>query len=93
MKIELFGENVKKGAGEIRIREFVRDTVRTEWYAGSRKGALGTLRAGAGNHLDQASLLIALLRASSVGVRYVHGVLELPLEQIGTAGTDRPSSG
>lgn len=32
----------------------------TEWYAGSLKGAVGTLRQGAGNDVDQASLLIVL---------------------------------
>ena len=66
----------------IRIYEFVRNEIATEWYAGAMKGALGTLRQKSGNAVDQASLLIALLRASSAPARYVHGVIRLPLEQV-----------
>ena len=66
----------------IRIYEFVRNEIATEWYAGAMKGALGTLRQKSANAVDQASLLIALLRASSAPARYVHGVIRLPLEQV-----------
>jgi RHS repeat-associated protein len=66
----------------VRIYEFVRNQHRTEWYAGSVKGAIGTLRSGAGNDLDQASLLVALLRAAGVPARYVHGVVELTLDKV-----------
>ncbi|UXI67070.1 RHS repeat-associated core domain-containing protein [Tahibacter amnicola] len=65
-----------------RIHDFVRGQIRTEWYAGARKGAVGTLTSGAGNDVDQASLLIALLRASSAPARYVKGVLEWPVEDL-----------
>ncbi|MCQ4163762.1 transglutaminase domain-containing protein, partial [Tahibacter harae] len=60
-----------------RIVDFVRSSVRTQWYAGSQQGAEGTLRTLAGNDVDQASLLIALLRASRAPARYVRGVLEI----------------
>ena len=50
----------------VRIHDFVRSAIRTEWYAGAQKGATETLRSGGGNDADQASLLIALLRASSM---------------------------
>jgi RHS repeat-associated protein len=66
----------------IRIFDFVRGQVRTEWYASAMKGATGTLRQMSGNDIDQASLLIALLRASGLPTRYVHGVIELPIESI-----------
>lgn len=66
----------------VRIYESVRNGARTEWYAGSVKGAAGTLRSGAGNDVDQASLLISLLRAAGVPARYVRGVIELPVEQV-----------
>lgn len=66
----------------VRIVEFVRNTRRTQWYAGSVKGAEGVLRSGSGNDVDQASLLLALLRASSVPARYVQGVAELPLARL-----------
>ena len=66
----------------IRIYEFVRNEIETEYYAGAMKGALGALRQKSGNDVDQASLLIALLRASSLPARYVHGVIRLPIERL-----------
>ncbi len=69
------------GYDPVRIVEFVRNEIATEWYAGSMRGALGTLRAGRGNDVDQASLLIALLRSSGAATRYVHGVIQLPIGQ------------
>ena len=68
----------------IRIYEFVRNDIETEYYAGAMKGALGALRQKSGNDVDQASLLIALLRASSLPARYVHGVIRLPIERVAT---------
>lgn len=65
-----------------KILDFVRSSIRTEWYPGSQRGALGALRARAGNDVDQASLLIALLRASNVPARYVHGVAELSIAEL-----------
>ena len=76
----------------VRIYEFVRNNIRSEWYAGSVKGALGTLRTGAGNSVDQASLLIAMMRASGAPARYVQGVAELSVEALAaTAGMADPS--
>ena len=66
----------------VSIYEFVHSEIRTEWYAGSMKGAEQTLLQGAGNDVDQANLLIALLRASGAGARYVHGVVEVPVERL-----------
>ncbi len=54
---------------------FVRDQVGYECYGGSLRGARGTLWSHAGNSLDQASLLIALLRASGYPARYAQGTL------------------
>ena len=62
-----------------RIVDFVRSNVRTRWYAGAQQGAEATLASMAGNDVDQASLLIALLRASRAPARYVHGVVEVDL--------------
>ncbi len=70
------------GNDYVRIYEFVRNTTRNEWYAGSVKGAVGALRSGAGNDVDQASLLTALLRAAGLNTRYVQGVVEVPLERL-----------
>lgn len=66
----------------IKIYDFVRSQIKTEWYAGSMKGAAGTLRQLSGNDVDQASLLIALFRASGLPSRYVQGVVELPIEAV-----------
>ncbi len=66
----------------IRIYEFVRNEMVTQDYAGAMKGAIGTLQQGSGNAVDQASLLVALLRASSLPARYVHGVIRLPIEHV-----------
>lgn len=68
-----------------RIFDFVRNSVRTEWYPGSQRGALGALRARAGNDVDQASLLISLLRASNIPARYVHGVAQLSISELEAA--------
>jgi RHS repeat-associated protein len=68
-----------------RIYDFVRNDVATEWYAGSLKGAEETLRQRSGNDVDQASLLLALLRASGLACRYVQGVLRLPLATVATS--------
>jgi len=60
----------------VQIYEWVMNEVATEWYWGAMKGAEETLRQRSGNDADQASLLIALLRASGYPARYVRGVIE-----------------
>lgn len=66
----------------IKIYQFVRNEIDTEWYSGAMKGAHNTLVQRAGNHVDQASLLISLLRVSSVPSRYVDGVVDVPINLI-----------
>ncbi len=56
-----------------RIFDYVSNNIEFEPYFGSLKGAVGTLVSGAGNATDQASLTIALLRASNIPSRYVKG--------------------
>ena len=65
------------GQDSIAIFEFVQNNVRSEFYYGAMKDASETLRQLSGNDTDQASLLIALLRASGVPARYVRGVIRL----------------
>ncbi|MGQ0800520.1 MAG: DUF6531 domain-containing protein, partial [Pseudomarimonas sp.] len=72
------------GNDYIAIADFVRTQIRTQWYVGAQKGADETLRTRAGNDIDQASLLIALLRASHAAARYVTGVVELPAPELAT---------
>ncbi|HTX59048.1 MAG TPA: hypothetical protein VMH02_05165 [Verrucomicrobiae bacterium] len=54
---------------------FVRDHIQTDAYAGSMRGAAGTLQARAGSPADKALLLAALLASKGVPVRFVHAQL------------------
>lgn len=69
------------GGSSVRLYEFVRNNFRYEPYAGSLKGATQTLKEGGGNEWDQASLLIALFRASGIPARYVVGTVEIPTDK------------
>ena len=62
-------------AGVDNALSFVQNEINFEAYTGSLRGARGTLWSGAGNSLDQASLLIALLRGQGIACRYVRGSL------------------
>ncbi|MEM8997957.1 MAG: transglutaminase-like domain-containing protein, partial [Acidobacteriota bacterium] len=70
------------GYDYVKIFEFVRNEIELEWTAGSLRGAEGALEARRGNAVDQASLLVALLRGSGAAARFVHGVVELDLDQL-----------
>ena len=61
------------GPGVSNAFTFVRDQVGYEVYTGSLRGARGTLWSQAGNSLDQASLLIALLRGQGIAAQYARG--------------------
>lgn len=54
------------------ILNFVRNSVEYIPYYGSKKGSDATLIERAGNDMDQASLLIAMLRYSDIPARYRH---------------------
>jgi large repetitive protein len=69
------------GSGVANAFHFVRDQIGYEAYSGSLRGARGTLWSWAGNSLDQASLLVALLRCQGIGARYVRGTLADPHAQ------------
>lgn len=62
----------------VQIYNWVRNNV--EWIPtwGAAQDADITLGSKRGNSLDIASLLIALLRASDIPARYVHGTIEVP---------------
>src|SRR3990172_7291475 len=60
----------------VEIYEYVKNNIETEWYWGLMKGARETLRQKSGNDCDQATLLVALLRASGLPARYVRGTIE-----------------
>lgn len=60
----------------VEIYQWMQANVASEWYWGAMKGAAETLRQKSGNDADQASLLIALLRAAGFPARYVRGTVE-----------------
>lgn len=63
------------------VYNYLKNNIRYEYYYGSRKGAAGTLDAMSGNDLDQASLLIAMLRHLGYPAEYVRGDILLTEEQ------------
>ena len=63
------------------IFAFVRDQVAFNVYSGSLRGARGTLWSIAGNSLDKASLLIALLGAAGISAQYVEGTISPSRQQ------------
>lgn len=69
------------GYNPVKIFEYVRNELAYEPYLGSIKGAKRTLEEKAGNDIDLASLLMALLRASDIPCRYVFGTIELSVEE------------
>nr|WP_263324589.1 polymorphic toxin-type HINT domain-containing protein [Neobacillus sp. Marseille-Q6967] len=82
-----FSEDIQKLSDSLEdsalaIYEYVRNTIKFEPYLGSRKGAEGTLQQLSGNDVDQASLLISLLRYKGIPARYVSGTVEVPIEQV-----------
>src|SRR5581483_2453069 len=65
----------------VKIYHWVRNHV--EWLPtwGATQDADVTLGSQRGNAFDIASLLIALLRASGIPARYVHGTIEVPADK------------
>ncbi len=79
---EQIRELAERLGSPVSMYEFVRNNIDTELYYGSLKGAEETLRELAGNDADQASLLIALLRASGIPARYVQGIIQVPRDDL-----------
>ena len=75
--IEIIALAEKLGYSPAKMLAWVHDNIKYEPYWGSLKGAKGALVSGAGNATDQASLMIALLRASNIPARYVSGTIQL----------------
>ena len=62
----------------VTIYHWVRNTIEWQPAWGAMQSADLTLSAGRGNAMDIASLTIALLRASQIPARYVHGTIDVP---------------
>lgn len=65
-----------------RIYNYVKQHIDYLPYFGSLKGAALTYLDGSGNDFDQASLMIALLRASGYNARYVYGTMTLDIPTV-----------
>ena len=57
----------------VAIYNYVRDYVSYEFYYNTEYSATGTLSAKKGNCVDQAHLVVAMLRTADIPARYVHG--------------------
>lgn len=72
--------------------QWVRNNIEFTPYRGSRRGAAETLRLRAGNDMDQASLLIALLRNSGFHARYHSATVDLdPVAAMNWLGVEDPN--
>jgi transglutaminase superfamily protein len=72
----------KIGPSAYKLAKWVHDHIEYQPYRGSLKGANATLLDKAGNDVDQASLLIAMLRAQAIPSRYVTGQIDLTQQQL-----------
>jgi len=83
------------GVGVEQVFRHVQRRIRYEPYVGSIRGAVGTLRAGGGNAIDQSLLLGALLRANGHRVRLARGRLDWASAVLLTGETreQRPARG
>jgi hypothetical protein len=61
----------------VQIFRYVRDNIDFQPYFGSVKGSQGAYWEKAGNDMDQASLLLALLRAANIPSRYISGTVTI----------------
>lgn len=78
---EVNQEKTKELKTALDVYNYVRNNITYEPYYGSRKGADGTLSEKSGNDMNQASLLIALLRERGISSHYVRGQARLTVEQ------------
>ncbi|MCP4716287.1 MAG: transglutaminase domain-containing protein, partial [Deltaproteobacteria bacterium] len=65
----------------IKLYEYVKNTIPYQPYFGALKGAAVTLAQKSGNDLDQASLMIALLRSSGYPARYGRALVTVDIER------------
>lgn len=71
------------------VYEYLYNNLNTEYYIGSRKGAIGAYEQKGGNDADCSSLLIAMLRYLGYDADYITGTVEVTAEQLmGLTATD-----
>ncbi|HHZ06204.1 MAG TPA: glycohydrolase toxin TNT-related protein [Clostridiales bacterium] len=78
-------DEMKKLADELKtplnLYLYIKNNINYECYYGSRKGAVATFESNSGNDVDQASLLIAMLRYLDYPAKYVTGTAIIDADQ------------
>ena len=84
VETSMTGEMTKvfQGMTPTEAYEYLYNRVGTEFYFGSRKGAIGTFEETGGNDIDQASLMIAVLRYLGYEADYYTALVELTADQM-----------
>ena len=78
---ESLSEKAKELGSANAIYRYLRSNIKYEIYRNSKKGAAVTFEQLGGNDMDQASLLIAMLRSIGIPARYVSGSIEITAQQ------------
>ena len=75
-------EKAKELGTAVNVYNYLYNNMRSEFYYGSRKGAIGTFEQGGGNDADLSSLLIAMLRYLGYDANYVTDIVGFSAEQL-----------
>lgn len=76
------------GKNHIRIYEWIRNNIRTEFYRGCKRGAYLTFLERAGNDMDQCALLGALLKLAGYSPTYSYGMIWVPRYRVTTVSDE-----
>ena len=66
----------------VNVYNYLYNNIRSEFYYGSRKGAIGTFEQGGGNDADLSSLLVAMLRYLGYDANYVTDIVGFSSDQL-----------
>ena len=75
-------EFTKKLGTPLAVYEYLYNNIDTSFYTNSRKGAIGTFEEKCGNDVDQANLLIAMLRSLGYEATYASSVIAITQKQL-----------
>ena len=75
-------DKAKELGNAVNVYNYLYNNMRSEFYYGSRKGAIGTFEQGGGNDADLSSLLIAMLRYLGYDANYVTDIVGFSAEQL-----------
>jgi len=75
-------DKTKELGNAVNVYNYLYNNMRSEFYYGSRKGAIGTFEQGGGNDADLSSLLIAMLRYLGYDANYVTDIVGFSADQL-----------